>query len=672
MRLLVALIWLGTLFSPGGQDPKDPSPETTARSLELPREFPIPMVFRPMEGRHRKDPLNLLAPFPIVHAGPTNEVEKRWPEKMTILHRGWASAGRRGDKLSRKIWPGHFLYWTGSKVTEDVEPQATRIRVEHPEHFRTENSERVASPDDIALYALTAEGKPDWSRVEHAALTGVGDGFIEVRRGLYGSSPLAFRGGRAVAASHAQYCGDAFGVQAWSLNFSLECPRSPEGLNAAEFLARHYAEELKNDYPLADGIELDVGTWRHWIYNRAVDCDNDLRPDWGFQGGVNSFGLGGQLCVRELRRLLGPDRIIQVDSGNAAQGFRGWNYVNGIEIEYFPAVDELDHFSPAFEHLRHWVEKAAARPAFTYGLTKAATTVFGGRFELDGRATNYRFRLGFAASLILGMPHAYAAEGAGQAVKGGETTDTFSVFPWDEYRGGDLNRGSWLGRPKGPAVRSLDDLNPQDLLPEGGTPWVLRVTPGYKADEDERRRGTYRVTSIPARPSELGVCLESPPLPLEPGREYTLDFEASARDSWSHAGQTFENVPTLLTLGFSTGRDKMGVLADRNPRRYTITFVAPPTPSPSARLRLGFGEQATEVSIRGFRLRQGGAERWSREFEHGKVLLNATKSPWTVKVGSGYRHLKGDQDPEVNSGRPAGEKIVVPPRDARLLYREGS
>ena len=39
----------------------------------------------------------------------------------------------------------------------------------------------------------------------------------------------------------------------------------------------------------------------------------DERPD-GYIDGVNSFGLGGQILFGELRRLLGPDKLLQVDS----------------------------------------------------------------------------------------------------------------------------------------------------------------------------------------------------------------------------------------------------------------------------------------------------------------------------------------------------------------------
>jgi len=404
-RMPFRAFWVGLpLILSGGTIAGEP--------LRLPETFPIPMAFRPLESGA---PIEKLAPFPIVHAGPIEKIKERWPEKICILHRPYAAIHRNLVDARRRrhvrVWPGHFLYWTGSKVTGDIAADAgvTRIPVEHPERFRTDTPNGLGVPDDVVLYRLDAHGRPDWSHAEYAIVTAVGPTFIEVRRGQYGTRALAFQAGRAAVATHAQYCGDNTGVRSWSLNFSLQCPRSPEGLTAAEWAAKFWAEELLQRHPAADGVEFDVGMWRHTLFHRPVDCNNDLVPDYGYTGGVNSFGLGGQVFVRELRRRLGPNKIIQIDSSGAAGGFRGWKYVNGIEMESFPSGSHFDRFSPAFEHLRHWVEKTETRPKFSYGFTKIATTVYGDKYLPDGSKTDFRFRVGLAAALMVGMPHQYAA-----------------------------------------------------------------------------------------------------------------------------------------------------------------------------------------------------------------------------------------------------------------------
>jgi len=644
------------------------------QALQLPEEFPIPMAFRPLESG---DPIEKLAPFPIIHAGPIDKIKKRWPDKMCILHRPYAALHRRLVARGKaKVWPGHFLYWAGSKVTRDLaaDGTATTVFVEYPNRFRTDTPNKLGVADDVVIYRLDENGRPDWSHCEYAIVSKIGADFIEVLRAQYGTKPLEFKAQRAVVATHAQYCGDNTGVRSWSLNFSLHCPQSPDGLTAAEWAAAYFADELKERVPEADGIEFDVGMWRHGLFRRPVDCNNDLTPDYGCMNGINSFGLGGQVFARELRRLLGPNKIIQVDSGGAAGGYRVWKYVNGIEMESFPSGSHFDRFSPAFEHLRHWCEKAEGVPQFSYGFTKIATTVFGDKYLDDGRKTNFRFRVGLASALMVGMPHPYAALGRGSERKGAETADTFGIFYWDEYRGGDLNDWHWLGRPLGPAKRYLDDLDDRNLLNSPAVKWELKCAEGCEAEligggEAKPPRGV-RVTKLAeARPIDLfRVQLVSSRVPLRPGQEYTVSFRAKGTDSWKYMGHTFDGVPSLLSIHLSQ-RGNFSVLLDSEWRQYHISLTTN-AKATAVRLRLGVGEQIGETHIQDIRLRRGGAERWVRDFERGKVLLNMTYRPWKVEIGEGYRYLHGEQDPDVNTGKTAAKVIEVPPCDARFLVKQ--
>jgi len=645
-----------------------------AQALRLPEEFPIPMAFRPSESG---DPLEKLAPFPVIHAGPTAKIKKRWPDKICILHRPYAALHRRLVARGKaRVWPGYFLYWTGSNITRNIpaDATATTVFVEHPNRFRTDTPNKRGVPDDVVIYRLGENGKPDWSHSEYAIVSKVGGDFIEVRRGQYGTKPLAFKAQRAVVATHAQYCGDSTGVRSWSLNFSLHCPRSPDGITAAEWAAGYFADELKEKIPEADGVEFDVGMWRHGLFRRPVDCNNDLASDFGHINGINSFGLGGQVFTRELRKLLGPDKIIQVDSGGASGGYRGWKYVNGIEMESFPSGSHFERFSPAFEHLRHWSEKAEGVPRFSYGFTKIATTVFGNKYLNDGRKTNFRFRVGLASALMVGMPHPYAALGRGEERKGGETAKTFGIFYWDEYRGGDLNDWHWLGKPLGPAKQYLDDLDETNLLGSTEVKWALKCADGCEAeliaDGGAGPPCGVRVTKLPeGKPiNALRVQLVSSPIHVESSREYTVSFRARGTDSWKCMGQAFDKVPSLLTIHLSQ-RGDFSVLLDEDWRQYHISLTTNAKAS-TLPLRLGMGEQVVEAHIQDIKLCRGGAERWIRDFEKGKVLLNMTTRPWKVRVGGGYRYLRGEQDPDVNSGKPTGEIIEVPPYDARFLVKE--
>lgn len=59
---------------------------------------------------------------------------------------------------------------------------------------------------------------------------------------------------------------------------------------------------------------------------------------------------------------------------------------------------------------------------------------------------------------------------------------------------------------------------------------------------------------------------------------------------------------------------------------------------------------------------------WARDFEQGKVLVNATDQNQTVRLGGEYEKLHGTQDPSTNNGAIISS-ITLPPRDGIILLR---
>jgi hypothetical protein len=59
---------------------------------------------------------------------------------------------------------------------------------------------------------------------------------------------------------------------------------------------------------------------------------------------------------------------------------------------------------------------------------------------------------------------------------------------------------------------------------------------------------------------------------------------------------------------------------------------------------------------------------WRRDFEHGVVLNNSTSSPQRVELGTGYRRLRGTQDPTVNTGATV-TSVDLGPGDGLFLVR---
>lgn len=59
---------------------------------------------------------------------------------------------------------------------------------------------------------------------------------------------------------------------------------------------------------------------------------------------------------------------------------------------------------------------------------------------------------------------------------------------------------------------------------------------------------------------------------------------------------------------------------------------------------------------------------WSRDFQEGRVIVNATSQSQTVMLGEDFEHLNGTQDRTVNDGRIADE-ITLAPQDGVVLLR---
>ena len=653
-----------------------------AAGIDLPEEFPIAMTFRGSDAIHGaalEKRLKESSPYLVMHALGNTEnskiVAKRWPEKIVTDQMAYGGVG--GD-VAPRVWPGHFLYKVGTTLKCDIRSGDEVLQVENFKLLAREGAEPAAGtfPATFTIYTIDSDGKPDWSKAEHVTLIKVSNGELKVKRGQWGSTPRSFKAGKAVVAGHMMFWSHQF-----QLNLSLHCPRGgPDDLTAAEWFAHEIADRIKETG--TDGVELDVGRWT-WGYPKmnAMDCNNDLLADYGYIDGVNSFGLGNRVLFREARRLLGPNKIIQVDSNDPIFGIRGWDYLNGVQLECFPLGNRFDLFSVAFLHLRRWVEEVQEQPHYSYGFTKVPTTVFSGSRQPDGSPEDFHFRVGLAADCLVGMPHPFASiedmtfDPANDSDK--EAKEKFGVFRWDEYFGGDLNNWHWLGKPLAPAEQHLDDLAEEDLLADVSWSWKI----DKKFEAEDRQTGDVigaTVKRIPELtiPSDLwfGVRLEpAKKMSLKPHREYTLVFDVRGDDTWQYADQIFPRVPRMVAIQ-GIGETKRNadasasVLAGDAWQTCRISLTT--SDKPDSELAFGISEQTGRTEIKNIRLYAGGAERWSRDFEHGKILLNMTKHPWKLDIGSGYRRLKGTQCPDINNGAEVNGSIEVPAWDAVFLVKD--
>lgn len=669
---------------------------TTVLPSTLPDQFPITMTYHVHSSTMEND-LARFTPVQIMgSAGPENYVSAHAaaPDKILLKQDAWG-----GDmSLNRgAIYPGHLLLKTGTTLSANATATDTVIYVSDYTRIATTQSQidtgnANGMPFYLLLYKLDANGNPDWSQAEHVILTGINpDHSFIVKRAQLGSTPLAVTGGQARLAKHMEFWDGQ-----WQLNFSLQCPRGgPLNLTAAEW----YARQIKSlvDNLDADGVEFDVARWQ-WgsLGNNPMDCNNDLVTDFGYIDGVCSFGLGGQVFLKELRRLLGPGKVIQMDSNDSNQQ-RGWQYVNGVQLESFPSANDFSTFSRAFLHMRQWVERAEASPAFSYGYVKTTTTTFGNVYE-NGENVDWHFRVGFAAGLLTGMPSPFTVVAnlnfdPGDPDAGQQLGTVVDLFQWDEYVGGALNDWQWLGRASGAAVQTPD--NPGGNMLSGAT-WGWTTESGFTAATSVSG-GEYstKITALASVASVLPVdttkyfsgttipktlafgnrlqIISGAPA-MVAGQEYTIEFEAKGNDHWDYAAQSFDKVPRMVAVktpqsnGNANGGQMTVLVGGTNWKSYRLSFVASAN---SSQLAFGCSEQIGTVSIRNIRLFAGGAERWSREFEHGRVFLNMTKTPWVVNVAArSYRRLSGTQSPMINNGAdvPANTTVTVPAWDAVFLY----
>jgi hypothetical protein len=266
------------------------------------------------------------------------------------------------------------------------------------------------------------------------------------------------------------------------------------------------------------------------------------------------------------------------------------------------------------------------------------------------------------------------------------TVDTSSggaFYKWDEFTGGDLNDWQWLGKPLGAAVQVMDNVGSSNLLASAVWRWKVETnftatcltnSGEYSAVMSALASVTnilpsdtahYTGTQVP-KTLTYGTRLEldSGAPVLVSNREYTIEFEAAGNDRWDYGGQIFEKVPRMLAILTPHDDKQLSVLISSNWAFYRLSFyVTTNTP-----LVFGVSEQIGDAKIRNIKLYQGGAERWTREFEHGRVYLNMTKTPWTVNVGTGVvQRLSGTLTTNVNYGATENGTLIVPSWDAVFL-----
>ncbi len=447
------------------------------------------------------------------------------PRQVVLLHfNGNARDPRHG---TGEYFPGHWIYRTAVAISADVpaETGESVIQVSDPSDFQVQTGRYKISNDDIALFGLTPEGTHDWTHCEQVQLVSIDRPArtIRVRRGCYGTKPLAFKAGRARAAAHmVEGPWGKTNHLLWYYNFTTHCPRDPQGRTCADHLVDDLAAWFGPGGKLEafDGLEFDV----MWNETRG-DTDGDGRSDNGVVAGVNHYGIGMLDFARQLRSRLGDRRIIQGDGALGPGGIRSQRALgslNGIESEGFPNLHDwvFDDWSGGLNRHSFW-QANARPPVFHYINHKWVQGIPGKPGEHEPPAVPFaRHRLSFAAAQFTDAAVTYAFTPPGDG--GGR------LAIWDELVGGRLNAPGWLGKPLGPAVR-LAARTP-DLLagmgaPPGealahrigraavGAPGAVTITPAAA--------GSFSISNLPVHGNDLLVLLT---VSAQPRASYPADM----------------------------------------------------------------------------------------------------------------------------------------------------
>lgn len=719
---------------------------------ESSKKFPIVHAFRSIEngndsnnGGYSKHTASspYLDNLEIVHYGTTLnydevllETEKnRGDSVITILHAqsGGIDRKRIGDlnkngnvTESDYVFPGYWLFQVGSFAVDEIPAASTDdATVIEVESLVDDNGYSLFSVnDEVMITYYDASGKERlWSTFESAKITAVDESSnsITVLRGQsYGHlNPTEARNWQTdtyevLITAHVKYNDEDNKV----LNLSPQSPKDPlTGLNGyeffvADFITNIWEKSATDGTTSLDGVIFDAG--RGLIAGDAsipIDINNDLTADYGFIDGINLFGLGVQMYLELLREKL-PDKIIMIDSSTVDEGYRNRNSpINGIEDENFWHKGQT--YSEAYLHLKNWHDNTKNRTSYTYGFTKEDTLLYScGEYanEDSKPKSNARFRVGLAASLLIGSNFPYAAETEAQDSIDGDAKQCYDVYDWDEFTGGKLNDWDWLGGASSEAIQDLSLLGSTNLLESATWDCKTETQTGTKAkcgDSTSDYQATFTstleadntysrelvISSLPQKtfvlndnyyPSVGGVFFRAEiaaEMQKQHDKEFTLLFDAEAELSQSYTGSyslASDLPPKFVRIKLTDTNNRsyfQNVLVGNNSQTYRLSFTL--DNSAGIKKILFFsGEEAGTLKVKNIELVTGSANLWTRYFEGGAVIVNATGDSRDVALdtqysSNGYKRITGTYDPSVNTGAHGSGTskniFTIPAEDALLV-----
>jgi hypothetical protein len=597
--------------------------------------------------------------------------KQRNPNQLVLLHYN-GNAGHPMDD-TENFFAGHWLYFTGSTIVSDISDNedVTELKVDDVSEFKTNIGRYGDQNEDIGICELDDSGKPNWDKSEQVKLISINHtkNTITVKRGMYGTRPLNFKGGKAYAASHVTEGPWGPDKQLlWAYNFTLNSPKDSNGKSCSDIFAEKLAGYISSNGQLAafDGIQLDVmrnvlnplyGGWGGLEEgNRFPDSNADGLPDEGIFEGKNLYGLGVVGFLRKLRDNLGDNKLILSD-GERLISQRAVGILNGIESEGWPLGSDynIDQWSDGINRLIFWKENSQ-QPNMTY--------INHRWWDLEGKDlyTPYsRQRIVIAASCLTGTIHAICVS---------PPKENEQVTIWDELKMGLENKIGWLGKPIGPAVRLAEkqknvfDLKRKDflsLLQEVNIENVISLEDSvFKVDHIKEEKNisiNLPIIQTDRKSNDIVVL---------------INMKSELMDGYP------KKWPRIANLEIGEGEEQKSKSGYINNTLFESAFYFADIQDLSgdtiiAQLKI---ENTDPVYIAGVRA-YFFPDIMYRKFENGLVITNPSENSFEINMhelfpGEKYRRIHGtkNQDPDFNNGEKIGKSLVLNKKDAIFLVKE--
>jgi hypothetical protein len=597
------------------------------------------------------------------------------PDQMVLLH---FNGNARDPRYRReKFFAGHWIYFPGAEILSDVPPgeDVSEIRVSDATLFKTGIGRYGDRNEDIGLCELDEDGRPDWHKAEQVELLAadtVGH-IITVRRASFGTEAREFKAGQAYAAAHVHEgpWGERNHLM-WHYNYSTACPLDEEGKSCRDRLVEDVLGYFQpgGELEAFDGVEFDVCysrvVWPRYLPgdHRIPDVDADGKPDAGFIDGVNTYGKGMLQFLREVRRGLGPDRLILGDGFRPAHQ-RGFGILNGMESEGWPdgSDHEINGWSGGINRQLYWNENSS-EPKMTY---------INHRWWIHNRMDTTLSlsieRLVMAASCLTGSAIAFSDRPQKEE---GET-----YYPiWDELLGGMKKEVGWLGKPMGPSICLAK--RGEDLIGSQDPSRLLELLMDVNADLLFSPDGEWvKVESMGMVKDRMEFTIENVPCPAS---DLTVYLVMRGRHLAGYAS-TWGRVVKVTPVGYTHPGRKEG-LNDENwymswisEEPFESVFYYPGMDQEVATLKVEVEGNDT-LWIRNIHAYAGPDAR-VREFRNGVVLANPAPHPQVFNLaelfpGKDFTRLTGSsrQDTLTNDGSGVDDEVKLSGKDALFLLKE--